>query len=323
MSGDADDPLVAFAHRAVHSATREIADRVAVEVVVALGAAGVDALVVKGVAIAHWLYRPGQARGYVDCDVLVAPDRLAAAGEVLTERGFTCERDQTLNPEAWTEAHEQVWRRRDGGAVELHWRLPGVAADPTLAWPVLWAHRATVPLGDAELAVLDAAGRTLHVALHAAQHGLVETKPRIDLATALEQLDEETWRAAAALASEVEAIDAFSAGLRLDPRGAELAERLGVPEPSTKWALLAAGAEEMGAERVLRWRQAGPRERMRLTWLGLFPPREQMEMFDHRARRGGAALAAAYARRLLRLPPLAVRAWRATRGHVSGDSGSA
>jgi hypothetical protein len=322
MSGDADDPLVAFAHRAAHSNTRQIADRVAVEVVSALGAAGVDALVVKGIAIAHWLYRPDQARGYLDCDVLVAPDRLATAAEALTARGFTCQRDQTLNPEAWTEPHEQVWRRRDGAVVELHWRLPGVEADPREAWPRLWAHRAVLAHGEAELPVLDPAGRTLHVALHAAQHGLVETKPRVDLAAALERLDEETWRAAAALASELEATDAFSAGLRLDPRGARLAERLGIPEPSAKWALLAAGAEEMGAERLLRWRQARPRERLRLTWLGLFPPPEQMEMFDRRARRGRRALAAAYARRLARLPFLALRAWRATRGHVSGDSGS-
>lgn len=277
-------------------------------------------------AIARWLYEPTEARGYIDCDVLVSPRHLAAAGEVLVARGFTCRRDQTTNPEAWTEPHEQVWQRPDGALVELHWRLPGLEHDPDQAWETLWEHRDSLPIDDDALPVLDLAGRTLHVGLHAAQHGTTEIKPRADLATALERVDEQTWREAAALAARLGGAEAFSAGLRLDRRGALLADTLGLPQPGPKWALLAAGAEEVGAERMLRWRGATGRERLRLTRLGLFPPREQMAMFDPRSTRGSAALAGAYARRLVRLPALLVRTWRVTRrvtgGQVPGDSGS-
>lgn len=316
----ADDPLFAFAQRALHSGLRARADRVAAEVIPALRAARADAMLVKGAAIAHRLYAPGQARGYLDCDVLVAPDALDAAGEVLTAAGFHCSRDQTAHPEAWAEAHEQVWRRGGGDVVELHWRLPGIEADPQRAFERLWADRESLELSGAELPVPGPAAAALHIGLHAAQHGREQPRPLVDLATALERVDEATWRAAAALAAELDATDALSAGLRLDPAGAALADRLGLAQPSARWALLAAGADEVGAERLLRWRTARGRERLRLTAHGLFPPREQMVMFDAAAGRGRRALALAYARRLATLPWRLVRAWRA--GQVEGESGS-
>ncbi len=307
-----DDPLLAFAHRAAFSDRRGYIDRLAPLVLTALGEAGVDAMVVKGMVVANWLYAPGEARGYVDCDLFVSPDALDAAGAVLGEKGMGCVRDQTRTPEAWTEPHEQVWRRGPA-IVELHWRLPGIGADPAQAWALLWARHVEMTVGEATVPVLDPVARTVHLALHAAQHGDVELKPRVDVATAVERLDEETWRQAAVLAAELDATDAFSAGLRLDPRGAALADRLGVPEPSLRWTLLAAGAEEVGAERLLRWRQARGRERLHLTRVGLFPPREQMEMFFPGSSESRRALVAAHARRLVSLPARAVRGWLAIR----------
>jgi hypothetical protein len=99
----------------------------------------------------------------------------------------------------------------------------------------------------------------LIVALHAAQHGdrwqpLHDgdhwLQPVHDLHRALERVDLETWRRADALAWELGAGPEFAAGLRLDPTGADVADRLGVgdttprvvrllgtPQPPTAWGL--------------------------------------------------------------------------------------
>src|SRR3954452_14332547 len=177
----ADDSLTAFAHRAAHMELRLVAARVAVEVVAALSTAGVDALVVKGATIAQRLYEPGEARGYLDCDLLIAPAGLAAAGAVLPRLGFRCLRDQTLHPEAWAEPHEQLWRRRRRELVELHWPLPGVGAAPDRTWELLWGARGAVAIAGAEVAALGPAAAALHVAMHAAQHGGHLGKSLVDL----------------------------------------------------------------------------------------------------------------------------------------------
>ena len=67
----------------------------------------------------------------------------------------------------------------------------------------------------------------MHVALHAAQHG-PDTQPAADLERALAIADDELWLRAAGIAAELDATEAFVAGLRLAPPGARLATKIGV-----------------------------------------------------------------------------------------------
>ena len=48
----------------------------------------VPALLLKGPAFARWLYDDSRERSYRDIDLLVAPERIAAAGAALSELGF-------------------------------------------------------------------------------------------------------------------------------------------------------------------------------------------------------------------------------------------
>ena len=78
-------------------------DEVTAEVVRALDAAGVRAIVLKGPATVDWLYGPAADRVYADTDLLVAPGELTRAGEVLAGLGMRCvfdERDFAADPHA-------------------------------------------------------------------------------------------------------------------------------------------------------------------------------------------------------------------------------
>src|SRR5918997_1692594 len=64
-------------------------DRMSAEVIRALEDAAVEAILLKGPAIVHQLYDPGEHRPYVDCDLLIPAAAEPAAAAVLRELGFT------------------------------------------------------------------------------------------------------------------------------------------------------------------------------------------------------------------------------------------
>lgn len=71
-----------------HEQSNRIRARALVEILEALRAGDVQALVLKGAALAHLLYdRPG-LRPMSDIDILVAPDRLEAASGIVRELGY-------------------------------------------------------------------------------------------------------------------------------------------------------------------------------------------------------------------------------------------
>ena len=63
-------------------------DRMIAEVFDALAGASIEAILLKGPAIAGWLYAEGEIRAYGDGDFLVARAQWDAAGAVLRELGF-------------------------------------------------------------------------------------------------------------------------------------------------------------------------------------------------------------------------------------------
>jgi hypothetical protein len=200
-----------------------------VEVVAGLGAAGVDALVLKGPVTARWLYDSGEVRAYSDCDLLAAPDRFVTAGRVLQAAGFHLHEDGATHPEAWGEGRAQSWHRLPEDVwVDLHWRLPGVGAAPEEAWEILWTGREQMEVGGANVFITAEPARAMHLATGAAANSEAR-KPQLDLERGIGRLPETTWRAAAELAARLNAVPAFADGLRLAPGGAELARRLSIP----------------------------------------------------------------------------------------------
>jgi hypothetical protein len=304
----------------VATGSRLALDAGTAEVFRSLGLAGVEALLLKGPAIARWLYAEGEPRTYTDCDLLIAPDHVEAAEKVLGSLAYKREFDDRDMPSWWRE-HATAWGRDDDGlTVDLHRTLPGVGVDAEATWRALSADTDAVVVAGHPVPTLPLPGRALHVALHAAQHGVGWARAMADLERALRAVNEDLWRKAAALAAELEATDAFATGLRLTPAGAQLAIRLQLPASRSVGAVLRAASPPpvaLGFEQLAR--APGVRARARIVWRKLIPPAGFVRHWDPRAADSRFALLRAYLRRplwILRHMPRGFRAWHIARRSV-------
>ena len=288
-------------------------DAVSLEVLGALGDAGIAPILLKGPALARQLYDDPAERSYVDCDLLVAPQDVAGAEAALAALDFAPALAESMVPE-W-QRHGREWRREtDGATVDLHSSLPGADGPPDRVWTELLRHTRPLALGREDVTVLDGPASALHAALHAGQHGAAISKPLRDLELAIERLPRECWADAAALAGTLGAEARLASGLALLPAGRELARDLGLDRGRSRVDALHAASAPGGAlalERLARTR--GGAARAKLVARTLLPPPEHLRYFHPIARRGRAGLAAVYIARPLHLAGRLPEAWRAWR----------
>ncbi len=304
----------------VARASRLRLDAATVEIVDAFDAAGVHARLLKGPTFEDWLYGPSGQREYADCDVLVPRSDLSQAEQVLESLSYRRRFDDRAMP-AWWREHATAWARdRDRLSVDVHRSLVGIGVNQDTAWRRLSADVALVPVAGRPVPALALPARALHVALHAAQHGVGWPRPLIDLERALARVDDDLWRAAATLAAELDAIDAFFVGLRLKPAGVALTERLGLPGESSVYARLRATTPPptaLGFEQLAR--ADGKRQQAAILWRKFVPPPTFVRHWDPRAADSRVSLVRAYLRRPVWLAcqaPRGFRAWRASRCSV-------
>lgn len=258
-----------------------------------LAEAGVPAVLLKGPAIAHWLYDAGEVRPVRDIDLLVAPADTDRAMDALGELGY--EVPLLDAPECEVGPNTQSLVGPDGVRIDLHHRLIGVPDPPSRCWDVL--SRRTVPfplVTGAEVRVLDVPARALHLSLHAAQNGPVDTKALADLRRGLARLTFDDWRAAADLAAVLRATPSFAAGLRLCPEGLLLAETLELPEArdvELELRITSAPQDSLFFARLAATR--GASAKVRLVARKLWPTTTFLRANSELARRGPAGLARA------------------------------
>lgn len=297
-------------------------DAAAVEVLRELSKHGIAAILLKGPALDRLLYNRRGERAYTDSDLLVAPSDLSAAERILARLGFDADppfaMDHHFDPE---DNHAHPWRRRrDGVVVDLHRTLAGALASPRRVWEVLEGETEPFPLGSVQASTLNELGLALVIALHAGNHGPRREGPLRDLARALDRLQRSTWAAAARLAERIDAEFAFAAGLRLLPRGGGVADDLGLPRHfPAETALHVTQSASMSLHLEALAVARGPKAKLRLMRLTLFPPVRMMRAWSTLANRGPVGLGAAYAKRVLRIPVAGVPAlvsWRRARSHA-------
>lgn len=298
-------------------------DLVSAEVWGAFEAAEVAAVLLKGPAIAAWLY-PGEGRLYADTDLLVRAADWGRAGRVLARLGFA--EDASVRDHARIGGAGSVpWERhRDGAVVDLHRSLFGLGVTGEAeVWAAFTAGGETLAVGGAQVRVPPRPARLLHIALHAVQHGATAAaKPMLDLERAVERAPEPLWREAAALAARLGAAPEFAAGLRLTPAGAQLAATIGVAAEGSATARLRVGrvptAEGFGELAAT----TGLPAKLALLRAELFPGAAFMRWWTPLARRGRRGLAVAYGWRALWLLARAPAGWLAWRRASQSRSGS-
>ncbi len=154
----------------------------------------------------------------------------------------------------------------------------------------------------------------MHLALHAAQNGLVDIKAIGDLERGLTNVTVDDWREAARLAEAIDATPAFAAGLRLSVRGSSLAEELDLPHRITVELVLrtaSAPQESIFFERLSGTQ--GVQRKVALFARKLFPTSIFLRTISPAARHGSFALLWArlwYPVSLVARLPSAFLAWR-------------
>jgi len=195
--------------------------------------------------------------------------------------------------------------------VDLHHWLSGAGAPAGEAWDALIAHRTSIEVAGHHTTVLDRPGQAMHLALHAAQHGAFSERQQYELELALDRWSPDVWDAAAGLAADIGATQAFAAGLRLLPRGTAEAARLQLPSTDEEdWTIRNRADRPRGTFHVKALSEASTTaERLAIVRAALFPSRAWIEYHHPATRSSTVRLIGAYAMHLARAPIWAGRAW--------------
>ncbi|MDZ7679955.1 MAG: nucleotidyltransferase family protein [Acidimicrobiales bacterium] len=209
--------------------------------------AGIPVLVVKGVALGAQTGREPAERHGVDVDLLVRPDDLLAADQVLAAAGYranerTCPPlgdDQRSRFLRWS-AYERSYSRQ-GAHADLHWRLtpghlPGLAAEAVMDDAV------TVDVGGTPVATLDPDAALAHTVLHGAKDYWLSLRSTVD-AHLLVTVAGAGWERARELAADSPAIAEARLGVEVLCGATDLvADRasrprrpLAQPTPRRRW----------------------------------------------------------------------------------------
>jgi hypothetical protein len=271
----------------------------------------------RGPALGCWLYGSADERTYLDVDLLVSPDDEPGTAARLSELGFRDVSVEGVLP-GDRPTHARTWERAgDPGPVDVHTTVLGAHAEPAAVWETLSGRTGRLTVGGLEVEILLPPALALVVALHAAHHGARVRRPLLDLERALAIAPDTVWARAALLADHLDALPAFSAGLRLVSDGKLVASRLGLPEDvPVEVALRASTAPPMALGFDWLVQQPGIRAKSALVVAKLFPPPSFMRSWTPIASRGHLGLALSYVWRLLWLGGHAAsgyRAWRRVR----------
>jgi len=261
------------------------------------------------------LYALDEERISNDIDLLVDSVELACAEAILPKLGF---RFLGVDRLGAARNADRLWMHESTGLLlELHTTIVGIGAAPTSVWETLSAATETMDIDGHPVEILDDVARAFHVAINVAHHGRLDAKTMADLDRALTVISQETWRNAADLARRLDALAAFSAGLRLNPRGALLVRSLGIAAPIDPMVALRAETAPPLAPGIV-WFTQLPSAKARAAYLlrVLLPPPGTIRLRSPRARRNSFWLVMAYACRpfwiAAHLRP-AIRAWRRAR----------
>lgn len=137
-----------------------------VHVVGWLADAGVEALVLKGAALAHLDFAETADRTYGDVDLLVR--ELGPACDVLAARGYVRRQEPLMSAADRVLTKSATMVAPDGIEIDVHRTLADGTWGVTLDIDALWERATTFTLAGVPLRALDREDRLLHACVHAA-----------------------------------------------------------------------------------------------------------------------------------------------------------
>lgn len=141
--------------------------RQAIPAVRALRLAGIDVMLLKGVALTLKYYDDYSLRPMGDFDLMVPRKNLPSAIEILGANGWGSEglARNNLRQNILTYSHAEHFSHRSGHDVDLHWHLSPFFID-SAADASFWNASTSATLDSIDLRVLDPADQLLHVCVH-------------------------------------------------------------------------------------------------------------------------------------------------------------
>jgi len=184
--------LHAWRDRAVAAAQRSLRmQRQLLSVLDGLRQADVPALAYKGPALSQQLYGDPGLRHFTDLDLLVRPDDVATARDLVLGAGFAEKHDFEAVPlELLQDAEQEIGfsHPETGLQLDVHWRVgPRFAADSLLA-EELFARSGAVRLLECEIRTPGPHDVVLTLTIHASVHGWQKIEDVAAVAAALRRL---------------------------------------------------------------------------------------------------------------------------------------
>jgi hypothetical protein len=155
------------------------------------GSAGIPALAYKGPAFALAVHHQLGLRESSDIDLLVAPEAVAKARELLEQRGYATTyllSARQLRAFLKNECELDFSAER-GRMVDLHWNIVPRHYGVAVEFEPMWQRRRLVSLGDTEVPIFSPADTVLVIAIHGTKHMWSRLCWLWDLAEALQQPD--------------------------------------------------------------------------------------------------------------------------------------
>ena len=187
---------------------------VAVQLGNGLEAAGIPVLVLKGPAVGVMGYGDPSLRSYQDIDLLVTPEALPLARDVLLGLGYS----QDYLPASETlliDGDHALEFTGPGSRVELHGALIERHLRFDLGRDELWRDAVTVACAGGEIKVLDGPRLLLFLCAHGTKHEWSRLRWICDVAQVADRLSPEEAARAFAMAEKVHAKKILATGLRL------------------------------------------------------------------------------------------------------------
>jgi hypothetical protein len=268
------------------------------EVVAAMRGRSIRPVLLKGPAIARWLYPHDiERRLYADVDLMVSPAETEAAALLLCELGFVGLPQPPLDGHA---LHARpYWRERDGATVDLHTTLHGLEGVPReRVWRVISTATERMRVGELDVDVPAIPVRLVHLILHLGPGDGPGSQAWRDLERGISRASLSDWQTAMSVAEELGALNELWVRLRRLPEGVQLADRLGVPHRgSPRYRLQEALTNDHAPTSVLSMLGLTllPDARSRLDYVRgkLLPGEQVLCQQSTLARRGHVRLAAA------------------------------